>query len=410
MDFRTSTPLVFPKAHSSRVHPNTEDQINTKRLFVKTNDPSNNNNNANTNNNSNNYNSGVIFNEYWDKINGPKFVDFANGIPEPRDSFFDGRQSICPTPVSEEEAMQIDNGIINTLENISLGSDIGEEDITLKADTTALEQSIINYTTPNDDRRLSRLSTAPQPFSFETREKEKQERRQAKKQYLMSVSQQPPEFKARAAPKFKNVPKNPIKQIKKEEKRIFQEFIPKKEVKVIHEIKPVCRGTIKEEAISPIQFHSAATADKSVSCNSDELNNYLAPQAKNKDCAEAENKKVEVWNQKPFQVNLPKRRILVPKSPKLRTAKRAEERKLYEEKLRLRELEFEDLRRTLSESQKEKEKDEIARLRQLATFKARPMPKYPDVKVSVPFKRPLADPTVPLISKRPRLGISKNSR
>ncbi|KAG8039261.1 hypothetical protein G9C98_003568 [Cotesia typhae] len=399
MDFRTSTPLVTSKAHSSRVPSNIKDKINNKRLFIK------------TNNNNNNYNSAVFFNEYWEKINGPKFVDFANGIPEPSDSFFDGRQSICPTPVKEEEAMQIDNGIINTLENISLGSDIGEEDITLKADTTVFEQSIINCTTPNVDRRLSRLSTAPQPFSFETREKEKQERRQAKKQYLISVSQQPTEFKARAAPKFKNVPKNPVKEIKKEEKRILQDFIPKKEVKVIHKIKPVvCRGTVKEEAISPIEFYPAGKADKSVSCNSDELNNYLAPEAKNKNCVETEKKKVEVWNQKPFQVNLPKRRILVAKSPKLRTAKRAEERKLYEEKLRLRELEFEDLRRTLSESQKEKEKDEIARLRQLTTFKARPMPKYPAVKVSVPFKRPLTDPTVPLISKRPRLGISKNSR
>lgn len=84
MDFRTSTPLVIPKAHSSRVPSNTEEKINNKRLFIKTND-SNNNNNSNTNNN---YNSAVFFNEYWEKINGPKFVDFANGIPEPRDSFF----------------------------------------------------------------------------------------------------------------------------------------------------------------------------------------------------------------------------------------------------------------------------------------------------------------------------------
>lgn len=111
----------------------------------------------------------------------------------------------------------------------------------------------------------------------------------------MSVSQQPPEFKARAAPKLKNVPKNSVKQIKKEEKRILQDFIPKKEVKVIHEIKPVCRGTIKEEAISPIEFHPAGKADKSVSCNSDELNSYLAPEAKNKNCAETEKKKVEVF-------------------------------------------------------------------------------------------------------------------
>ncbi|XP_057318220.1 putative uncharacterized protein DDB_G0282133 isoform X2 [Microplitis mediator] len=419
MDFCTSTPLVVAKQNSSRV--NNDNKLNQK-LFINNPDPNNNNDSNNNNNNSNNNNNNnIFFDEYWEKINGPKFVDFANGIPEPRDSFFDGRQSICPTPVKEENFLHYNNDLINTLENFSLGSENDDdvEDITLKADTTVQElntneTSVINCGDTSIDRRLSRLSTTPQPFSFESREKDKQERKLAKKQFLTNDHEKQTGFKARPAPKFKNPIRNPIKQIKKEEKRPVREEVPrvKNEVKSAQEFfnwkketKPVvCKGSIKEEVISPINLSPVEKVDKSVSCTIEELESQLSVQVRDNDgSAEPKHrKKIEVWNQKPFQVNLPKRRILVPKSPKLRTAERARERKLFEEKLKKREKDFEEFHKILSETQREKEKDEIARLRQQATFKARPMPKYPDVKVSVPFKRPLVNPPIPQITKRPR--------
>ncbi|XP_011313150.1 targeting protein for Xklp2 homolog [Fopius arisanus] len=151
----------------------------------------------------------------WDAIEGPKFVNFEDAQCEPRDSYFDRRKSDCPSPQRKEEMTlptpdeTVD--IVSSFKSCSISaiieSSIEIEDETLVADETVNENSRIEIVeecfgtdTSTSDRRISIV----QPFSFELREKENQQRRESRRAYYKMLTDRMSNhsFKAKPAPKI----------------------------------------------------------------------------------------------------------------------------------------------------------------------------------------------------------------
>ncbi|XP_043279427.1 uncharacterized protein mei-38 [Venturia canescens] len=109
----------------------------------------------------------------------------------------------------------------------------------------------------------------------------------------------------------------------------------------------------------------------------------------------------DVCKKKVFQPVPVKRAPIVPRAPNLMTAARAKERQRFEEEMKKKELERQELRKKEEAERKKREEEEIAKLRRGLVHKAQPIRKY---KIVVPrmTKRVLADPTIPFQCKRPR--------
>ncbi|XP_076620350.1 uncharacterized protein LOC143341349 [Colletes latitarsis] len=98
----------------------------------------------------------------------------------------------------------------------------------------------------------------------------------------------------------------------------------------------------------------------------------------------------------------PLRKSLVPKAPPLQTAIRSLQRKRYDDRLKAKRKEREQMVQMESIAKEKREKEEIAQLRKQMTHKAQPIRKY---KLGLPQiqKRPLTEPISPKMLKRRRI-------
>lgn len=109
----------------------------------------------------------------------------------------------------------------------------------------------------------------------------------------------------------------------------------------------------------------------------------------------------DLWKKPPFVPYLSKQKLPPPKSPPLRTASRAQERKRFDENIQKKNKQKEQMIQMAIAAKKKQEEEEIALLRKQMVHKAQPIHKY---KIGLPKinKRPLTDPVSPIVLKRRR--------
>ncbi|XP_015124155.1 targeting protein for Xklp2 [Diachasma alloeum] len=200
---QTSTPISFPKSGNNSERNSWLNQDVTQQLYRNT---------------WNKFKSPEKASSPWDAIEGPKFVDFEDAPGEPRDSYFDRRQSDCPSPQRKEQMVLPTSDetmeIVSSFKSCSISAIVETnsevEDATLIADETLNEndhfqsleamQESFDVDKSKSDRRMSIVK----PFSFELREKENQQRRESRRAYYKMLTERMSfhSFKARPAPKI----------------------------------------------------------------------------------------------------------------------------------------------------------------------------------------------------------------
>ncbi|XP_043261884.1 targeting protein for Xklp2-like [Colletes gigas] len=139
--------------------------------------------------------------------------------------------------------------------------------------------------------------------------------------------------------------------------------------------------------------------------NHDIVSNRNSQESKKKfrkqDSSKRKIKKPEA-QKKPVTKPCPLRKSLVPKAPSLQTAIRSLQRKRYDDRLKAKRKEREQMALMESIAKEMREKEEIAQLRKQMTHKAQPVRKY---KLGLPQiqKRPLTEPVSPRMLKRRRI-------
>ncbi|XP_034948340.1 targeting protein for Xklp2-like isoform X2 [Chelonus insularis] len=464
MDIETSTPIVMLQnlEQSSRL----SEVSGSWKLNSQLQQANNNNNTVKI----------QIGDSWYSKVDGPCYVDFQNGIPDPRDSFFDGHGSCVSTPIPQQKEhpnqLTPNLDIISSLKRCSISriDDLSEGDSTLKADCTVREfQNSKNSTlliSPDPQRRLSRQSlTTVKPFSFELREKERRERLEAKQHYINILKEQYEAETSKAKrPKFRSTKKansidtsakvkllaqfekiadveqnnkvltlantefpianksNAVEVPDKQKFEVCTKIRP--ETEIIKNQIPLITGQVnkiveifdKKKPPDPVKIHlTNKINDKPASTMKIQPTKPLFADGQNvpvKNTLQVENKKeindssnkklVEPWKQKPFQVSLPKRPACIPRSPKLRTAQRARARQLFDDKLKEKEKQQEEMRKKDAVNKEKREKQEIQKLRKQLVHKVTPVP-------IANTKRNLTDPIIPIFVKRRKLNSQHNT-
>lgn len=290
----------------------------------------------------------------WDKIDSPQFIDFFD-LPEISDEFFETKNDDKPlkhNPEAQKLPQTSDcndrNELIKILDNLSLKKENKQLDVNINKDKKKkhlikqcikVKQETTTTTNENKKNITEKVDNVVKPFSFDLRNKCKQQQQ-------------------------KNV---------KEDKELH-----------VFQAKPVARS-IKTN----VKSKSDHTIDGKLK-NSNKINTEKCTK-----------KSTEVWKKSPFLPCPVKKILKIPKSPPLLTAIRAKERKRFEEKLKEKEKEMEILKSLTAITEKKLEKKEMTRLRKQTVHNAQPIPKYISCLRQID-KRPLTEPLSPFNHKRRR--------
>nr|XP_033338012.1 uncharacterized protein LOC117227120 [Megalopta genalis]XP_033338021.1 uncharacterized protein LOC117227120 [Megalopta genalis]XP_033338030.1 uncharacterized protein LOC117227120 [Megalopta genalis]XP_033338032.1 uncharacterized protein LOC117227120 [Megalopta genalis]XP_033338041.1 uncharacterized protein LOC117227120 [Megalopta genalis] len=309
---------------------------------------------------------GNLQKEQWDELESPQFVDFSK-LPEIDDSFFSKSRVIVSTPNVTVQDTFNDNALIESLKSFSLsGIDFA---------SPKLEQCDVDSRNENTENESEMNNTVIKM------DKKKPEKCKQVKQQL-------------------NIPTNPFRR----------------PLRYIQEIKPEHIKKNVEEAKKPWVFRAnpvpkylklRATVtnenNKNTNNNVGKANcNTVAKDQKLSSCHKNKTNE-EVWNKPPILPCPVRKNLMRPKTPPLQTAIRAEERKRFNNILKMKELEMQQRRQMELAANKIQEEREIALLRKQTVHKAQPVPKYKLNLPKVP-KRPLTDAISPLTLKRRRIA------
>ena len=316
--------------------------------------------------------------EQWDRIESPQFVDFSN-LPETGDSFFNKVTVIVSTPKPDFENGKLPNSfeeeedtLVASFNNVALsaikhGPPVEASYIFDNENVECKEEYVVHNASCTMEKKGKKENCAkvnkPQavtvnPFTFDLRQKHKQEYKQQRIKKMLEEEKKMMVFRANPVPKF---------------------------------LKARSVRTNKHNN----NDNSASDRNDKIKSNANEKAQSINSPGKPK------KKNAEIWKKPPFMPALTKRSSERPKAPSLHTASRAEERKRFDDIIKERETQREQARQMELAALKKQEEKEIALLRKQTVHKANPIRKY---KMCVPRteKRPLTDPMSPLSSKRRR--------
>lgn len=285
------------------------------------------------------------------------------------------------------------------------------------------EVEIGHFGIPTDTNHKPKKFTRAAPFSFETRNKELQQKKEldAKRKHLQQLEKNEPtnakEFlKKKITPikttrevlSTKKTTPKPFsfeerdKQLIKKKEHLLKETIEKeKKVREFHanplpQFRPVIvRGRSRENLRScektPEKQHHHHQPSIPKVCT---IKKSLFPQK----FANQENEPIGkltrgLSNEKLHPNNNQTKKVILGEL-KLNTDKRARERKEYEDRVRMKELQEEELRKKQEEERLIREKAEIAELRKMTETKARPVPKFKPLAI-IKSTKILTDPQSP---------------
>ncbi|XP_076235738.1 uncharacterized protein LOC143180092 [Calliopsis andreniformis] len=315
----------------------------------------------------------------WDTLNAPRFVNFSN-LPDHGDSFFDNVTVIVSTPKPDFENSKLPNSVskeededetlIASFSNVNLScikyepinadqvAGNGEDMMMVEeCEKSVIQRNCIDNNVSkgmtsqekNDKNEKCTIIKKPQatlvhPFTFDMRDKYKQGCKQERINKMLEEEKKNRVFRAKPVPKFLKT-------------------------------RPIPTNKNNNDKHSENNNEVYTTTDKKV-------------------------KKPEVWKKPPFVPCLPKE-CTRPKTPPLRTAVRAQQRKNFDDTIKEKQKQKEQAIQMQIAAKKKQEEEEIARLRKQTVHKPQPIPKY---KLRLPKieKRPLTEPMTPLSFKRRR--------
>ncbi|XP_033219708.1 targeting protein for Xklp2-A-like isoform X2 [Belonocnema kinseyi] len=296
------------------------------------------------------------------------------------------------------------------------------------------EEELGHFGIPTEPCGKPKKFTRTLPFSFETRNKEFQDKKERKLKQIQSeelkmkkmkdfhakpaptslVSREPGPIKGRMTPKAKEsttAKKTTLcpfsfeernKLLLKKKENLIKETLEKdKKAREFHanpvpEFRPVfvrgrSRENIKIEEKTPEKqkiIKSLQAKTHPTHLPKKEIGNQENTQSKSVKFLRAHKSETNLDD---AQLNLKGKGSSLSE---LNTDKRARERKDFQDKLRRKEMAEEELRRREEEERLTREKAETAELRRMAEVKARPMPQYKPVSI-IKSSKPLTDPHSP---------------
>ncbi|XP_072487734.1 targeting protein for Xklp2 isoform X2 [Notamacropus eugenii] len=203
------------------------------------------------------------------------------------------------------------------------------------------------------------------PFSFDSRDKERQLQKEKKVKELQKIEDQVPKFKAQPLPQFDTV------------------NLPEKKVKTLTQVEPFHLLTDERGALKAQTWKQQVEED--------------LKQQKEAACFKA--RPNTVIHQEPFVPKKEKKPASVQEPFQLATERRARERQEFEKQMA--EVEAQKAQKLEEARQREEEqkKEEVAKLRQELVHKANPIRRYQGVEVK-PSEQPLTLPVSPKFSTR----------
>lgn len=301
------------------------------------------------------------------------------------------------------------------------------------------EEELGHFGIPTEPCGKPKKFTRTLPFSFETRNKEFQDKKERKLKQIQSeelklkkmkdfhakpapstnhISREPGPIKGRMTPKQSAKESTAAKKttlcpfsfeernkllLKKKENLIKETLEKDKKAREFHanpvpEFRPVfVRGRSRENIRVEEKTPEKQKISKSLQITKTHPPSHLLK----KDIGNQENndpQKGKLLRAHKSETNLDDAKLnLKSKAPslsELNTDKRARERKDFHDKLKRKEMAEEELRRKEEEERIAREKAETAELRRMAEVKARPMPQYKPVAI-IKSSKPLTDPHSP---------------
>lgn len=320
----------------------------------------------------------IVDDEKWDVIQSPQFIDFSN-LPEVVDSFSNKLTVIVSTPnpnlrneslpktVTADEdtlvasldtfslsSIKYENSATTILENYNYQKEEDEEEYTVHH-VSAKKELKVKTETRNTEKKPQ--NTAVYPFSFDLRQKHMQERRQERIKKILEEENKVRQFRANPIPKF-----------------------------------------LKSR---PVTIHNHENTNHGNNNNDNQGNLCNNPGKKAGTSNMSTKKSTELWKKSPFVPSLSRKKLERPRTPPLKTASRAQQRKRFDEGIKEKEKQREKIRQMEIAAKKKQEEEELLILRKQLCFKAQPIRKYKTDFMRVE-KRPLTDPVSPITLKRRR--------
>ncbi|XP_036608313.1 targeting protein for Xklp2 isoform X3 [Trichosurus vulpecula] len=203
------------------------------------------------------------------------------------------------------------------------------------------------------------------PFSFDSRDKERQLQKEKKVKELQKIEEQVPKFKAQPLPQFDTV------------------SLPEKKVKTLTQLEPFHLQTDERGALKAQTWKQQLEED--------------LKQQKEAACFKA--RPNTVIHQEPFVPKKEKKPASVQEPFQLATERRARERQEFEKQVAEVEAQKAQKLEEARQREEERKKEELAKLRQELVHKANPIRRYQGVEVK-PSDQPLTLPVSPKFSTR----------
>ncbi|XP_076675753.1 uncharacterized protein LOC143372948 isoform X2 [Andrena cerasifolii] len=263
--------------------------------------------------------------EQWSGIECPQFVDF-NNLPEIGDSFFNRVTVIVSTPNPNFENGKLPNSfekedtLIAAVNHASLSGiehdpHKGAPYIFNNGNEKSEEDYVVHDASCTGEKRGGKgnfakmkkpQTTTVNPFTFDLRQKQRQEHKQERIDRIREEEKKMKVFRANPVPKFlkvRSVPPNANKHKSNETRNDRNDKI-----------------------------------ESSANVKGESTNSFKNPIKKN----------TEVWKKPPFAPSLTKKSSARPKTPPLRSASRAQERKRFDNMIKEREMQREQARQMAS--------------------------------------------------------------
>ncbi|XP_059836380.1 targeting protein for Xklp2 isoform X2 [Hypanus sabinus] len=283
-----------------------------------------------------------------------KILDDVVGVPE---------KKTLPITLPKSPAFTLKNRV-----RMSLKEEEKKETRVIKANPMP------HYAVPFKPKSTGETVIAVQPFSFETRDKEREALKQKKIEEMRKKEAEVPVFKAQLLPDFESA------------------HLPEKVVKPVTKVEPFHlrldeRGAIKEQEWAEM-MKEELKKQKEAACFKARPNSVVYR---------------EPFLPKKADQSLTERLpSLAPEKFELATEKRAKERMEFEMRKAQKEAFREKREQEWKKEAEEHERDEIARLRQELVHKANPIRQYKKIEIK-PSDQPLTVPHTPQFSERFRL-------
>ncbi|XP_046746532.1 targeting protein for Xklp2-like [Diprion similis] len=303
-----------------------------------------------------------LFENTYDRIESPQYISFADSIPEAKDSFFDRRNQDLSAKLLDNKHYQtlpndVSNDFVRPLETLGLRDPTKKQENIITSTPFRIEGvEPLPWRVNTKPQAVPSLENKPsmkfQPFSFEERNKQIQQRKMERLKMVLQAEKDARKFRANPVPKF-------LQKVSINSNTATRTMDSTSQHKCVAE---------KSDSAPP-RFRARSP---------------------------------KVLRRPPFMPVVPRQPLMLPPTPMLNSEQRAKERKIFDNYLKNKEQLETELRQLREAARKRREEEEIVKMRKKMVPKAQPIRCFKSVQMAQVAKRPLTDPITPTIIKRQR--------